>query len=245
MDAIRIDEARRLLRLAAPEQRGLRSVYLNTRTGRRKYWTKWAKPEPKEKNATTLGLEKNKASIAPDFFSSKKTSSGDEISFFVSAGEMSITVNGNYSVSSRVKNRVECALGLKSMINDYISSLPDGSVLCGVPADADQEKRKKKENLYESYGFAKSGKGGLLLGFTKGGKLFPIDKKWMRRNHPHGGELPGYENSYDESGYNQNGYDRNGYDRDGYTVVGYNRHGYDRDGYNRQGYDYYGRRRPE
>jgi len=40
ISSIRLDKARRLLRLASPQQRGLRKVVLNTKKGRRAYWLK-------------------------------------------------------------------------------------------------------------------------------------------------------------------------------------------------------------
>ena len=226
MDAIRIDEARRLLRLAAPEQRGLRSVYLNTRTGRRKYWTRWVKPEPKEKNATTLGLRKDKVRIAPDFFQDKVLPGGDEIGIDVKSGEMAIFVNGDLNASG-AKNPVRCAIALRDMVSDYISSLPDGTVINCTAFDARRHKQDKKQDLYKVYGFGDSGEEGRLFGFVKDGKLFPIDKEWMNKNYP-----KGYRNlGYDSDGYDRNGYDRNGYDEDGYDADGFDEDGYDRAGH--------------
>ena len=63
--AIRLDEARRLLRLAAPQTRGLRKVVLNTKTGRRAYWLKSlaeVKLQPKVKSQKLSASEfKSKA----------------------------------------------------------------------------------------------------------------------------------------------------------------------------------------
>ena len=244
--AIRLDEARRLLRLASPQARGLRKVVLNTKRGRRAYWMIGSQAkEPARKlrkgafNASDLNLKREKLRPPGEKESViKKTIGKDRLSLRIgSGGSVSVEINDSHHAEiANASSNIRIAKAVVDSFREYCSGIDNYTVMYCTPYDQDPGKREKKAWLYQAMGFDKD----TMAAFTIDGVLYPIDKKWAD-SHPEGIRTLGGESQqdlFDEDGYDRFGYDQNGYDQDGY----------DRDGYNEEGFDpydvdYYGRNR--
>lgn len=245
---LRLDRARKLLARSAPSARGLRSVVLNTRTGRRKYWISDKKQAPhlsgkKRTNATQLGIDPLSLKVPnPELITI--LSGKDSVHIVVKHGLVDMFVNEETNASEAKADRpVQTAMKIRDAFNNYFSRLKDNTLLYCTAYDDDPVKARKKESIYQSSGFGERlDKYRTIAGVIRNGELHPVDKKWASK---HDFFTSDFFKILDEEGYDRHGFGSDGYTREGYDRRGFNREGYDQSGYDRNGLDRDGNIREE
>lgn len=182
----RLDEARRLLKLADPRTRGLRKVVLNTKRGQRAYWV--GSPESKKKvekkalKSSDLGIRVEDMRKGRDFYSSAVTSRGTPIEVYSENGEVSFLINN--SLVLKHSQAVDPVASLKKatrMILSEISKGQKGDVYWCHPFDYNYDLKLRKKEFYKGLGFEefKAGRGAvspIMFGVVGDeGKLLPMD----------------------------------------------------------------------
>ena len=104
-----------------------------------------------------------------------------EVVVTVFGGEagIGITVNDSYSQSKSItdrRDRVNVALAARTLFNEELKKLPEGSILFNSPYTADGLGDERK-SLYKRAGFGLEPSGDIMIGIKKGGKVKPITRK--------------------------------------------------------------------
>jgi hypothetical protein len=241
--AIRLDEARRLLRLAAPQTRGLRKVVLNTKRGRRAYWigkkpVKKIQPRTGFISASEAGLPHDKVKRPEkDIVIRKSVGKDHSVLYIGRKGLVNIRVNNSADIGLAnvdPQNRVRIAKSLADSFREYCLTAEDYTILSCSPSDNDPVLTTKKARLYHAAGFDKE----TMTAYVMNGRLNPVDQQWVE-------EWIKYESEgsreYDVDDFDQNGYDSQGFNRYGYGYDGLDRDGYSEVGEDEEGFNIIGR----
>ena len=170
--SVRLDNAKRLLRLAAPQSRGLRRIVLNTKSGRRAYWIGNPNEEKKEKKkplkASDLGIRVEDMKKGRDFYSSSATSAGTPVEVYSENGEISFLINDSLvSKHSKPSDPVASLKKATRMILSEISKGKKGDVYWCHPFDSNYDLAQRKKKFYENLGFEE-------FNSTRSGRLSPV-----------------------------------------------------------------------